>query len=96
MVEASAFGGGPHDQDRDSDWERLRLTGRAPGEAFQRVRIVEHVRGTKWKAEWIDPNPGLVHYVESSALIVRWKDQKAFLKEEENDVRPGSTTREVG
>src|SRR5213593_4471587 len=38
---------------------------RRPGEPIQRVRIVEHVRGNKWKAEWIEPNPGLADYVES-------------------------------
>ena len=52
---------------------------------FQRVRILEYIRGKKWKAEWIDPNPGLIDYVESQHLIVRWKDHKAFLREEEND-----------
>jgi hypothetical protein len=57
---------------------------RAP---LQRVRIVEHVRGTKWKAEWIDPNPGLRDYVDSSWLITRWADQKAFLREEANAER---------
>jgi hypothetical protein len=36
---------------------------RVPGAPFQRVRVIEHIRGNKWKAEWIDPNPGLVHYV---------------------------------
>jgi len=55
---------------------------RVPGTPFQRVRIIEHIRGNKWKAEWIDPNPGLVHYVESGQLIVSWKEHKAFLREE--------------
>lgn len=57
---------------------------RVPGIAFQRVRIIEHIRGNKWKAEWIEPNPGLVHYVESGQLIVPWKNHKAFLKDERN------------
>jgi hypothetical protein len=51
------------------------------------VRIVEHIRGNKWKAQWIDPNPGLIHYVESSQLIVAWKEHKAFLREEEDAAR---------
>jgi len=55
---------------------------RIPGAPFQRIRIIEHIRGNKWKAEWIDPNPGLVHYVESGQLICRWKEHKAFLMEE--------------
>jgi hypothetical protein len=56
---------------------------RTVGGPFQRVRIVEHIRKNKWKAKWIEPNPGLVDYVESGQLIVPWKERKAFLKEEE-------------
>ena len=32
----------------------------------------------------MDPNPGLVDYVESGQLVVPWKERRAFLKEEEN------------
>ncbi len=39
---------------------------RASSSPFQRVRVLQHVRGTKWKAEWIEPNLGLVDYVESA------------------------------
>ncbi len=60
---------------------------RTLGTPFQRVRIIEHVRGNKWKAKWIDPNSGLVDYVESGQLIVPWKEHKAFLKDEENAER---------
>lgn len=60
---------------------------RAPGTPFQRVRILEHIRGNRWKAEWIEPNPGLVHYVESGQLTVPWKEHKAFLKDESNAER---------
>ncbi len=60
---------------------------RAPGTPFQRVRIIEHIRGNKLKAEWVEPNPGLVHYVESGQLIVPWKEHKAFLRDEENEER---------
>ena len=56
----------------------------APGIPFQRVRIIQHARGSKWRVEWIDPSPGLVDYADSGQLIVRWKDHKAFLKEESN------------
>jgi hypothetical protein len=56
----------------------------APGTPFQRVRIIQHVRGSKWRVEWIAPSPGLVDYVDSDQLIVRWKDHRAFLKEEAN------------
>jgi hypothetical protein len=47
----------------------------------------EHVRGLKWKAEWIDPNPGLIHFVDSGHLVVPWKEHKAFLKEEADEQR---------
>lgn len=58
---------------------------RTQGTPLQRVRIIEHVRSNKWKAKWIDPNPGLVDYVESGQLIVPWKEHKAFLKEKANE-----------
>lgn len=60
---------------------------RVPRSELQRVRIIGHVRGNKWKAEWIEPNPGLVHYVESGQLVATWKEHKAFLKEEDNELR---------
>src|SRR5947208_2740159 len=60
---------------------------RTPGTALQHIRILQHVRGSKWRAEWIDPNPGLVDYVESKNLIVRWKERKAFLRDEEAEKR---------
>jgi hypothetical protein len=55
---------------------------RAPGTVVQRVRVLEHIRGNRWKAEWIDPNPGLVHFVESGHIISTWGDLRGFLKEE--------------
>jgi hypothetical protein len=60
---------------------------RRPGEPFQRVKAIAHVRGNKWKAEWIDPNPGLIDYVESGQLVALWKDARHLLKEEENAER---------
>jgi hypothetical protein len=56
---------------------------RNPQAPLQRVKIIQHMRGKKWKVEWIDPNPGLVDYIESKNLIVRWKDRKAFLQDED-------------
>ena len=47
---------------------------RTPGTPSQRVRIIEHVRGNKWKPEWIDPNPGLIHYVE----FLRYRSLSSF------------------
>lgn len=60
---------------------------RAAGAPFQRIRIIQHIRGNKWRAEWIEPNPGLVDYVESGQLIVSWKEHKPFLKDEQNAER---------
>lgn len=54
---------------------------------LERIRIVQPVRGNKWKAEWIDPNPGLVDYVDGRALVVRWAESEAFLADEQSDRR---------
>lgn len=32
---------------------------RGPGVPLQRVKVIEHVRGNKWKVERAEPNPGL-------------------------------------
>lgn len=50
---------------------------------LEHVKVLEHIRGSKWKVEWIDPNPGLVHYAESVQLVCLWKDRRVFLDEEE-------------
>ena len=55
---------------------------RSSGTPLERVRVIEHVRRNKWKVQWIDPNPGLVDYVETKQLMVQWKDRKAFLQED--------------
>ena len=60
---------------------------RGAGAPFQRVRVMEHVRRNKWKVQWIEPNRGLIDYVESGQLIVQWNERKAFLKQEENEAR---------
>src|SRR6476620_9368363 len=62
----------------------------------QRVRVLEHIRGNRWKAEWIDPNPGLVYYVESGHLLTPWKQLKAFLREEEDATRLRGHNEQVG
>lgn len=55
---------------------------RIPGTPLQRVKILEYIRGNKWKAKWIDPNPGLIDYIESGQLIVPWREHKRFLRDE--------------
>src|SRR5690348_5699607 len=57
------------------------------GSQLERVRVIAHIRGNKWKVEWIEPNPGLVHYAESGQLICVWKDRRAVLDEEERHQR---------
>jgi hypothetical protein len=59
---------------------------RVPRAKLERVRVLERVRKTKWKAEWIEPNPGLVHYVDSRQLVSTWKDHKSFLKLEDQEL----------
>ena len=48
---------------------------RGPGVPLQRVKTIEHIRRNKWRAEWIEPNPGLVDYVESGQLVALWKGE---------------------
>lgn len=50
---------------------------------LQRIKILQHIRGKKWKAEWIEPNPGLIDYVESQMLVISWKERKAYFRDEE-------------
>ena len=57
--------------------------GKGADAPLQRVKIIQHVRGKKWKAEWIDPNPGLVEYVETRHILVLWKERKAYFRDEE-------------
>lgn len=57
------------------------------GQPFQRVKILAYIRRGKWKAEWIEPNAGLVDFVESQNLVVPWRELKAFLREEADQVR---------
>jgi len=58
--------------------------------------LIEHIRKNKWKAKWIEPNPGLIDYIESGQLIVPWKERKAFLKEQESAERLRNRNRALG
>jgi hypothetical protein len=49
--------------------------------------VLEHVRGTRWKVEWLDPNPGLVDYASSASIVVLWRQRRAFLRDEERSAR---------
>jgi hypothetical protein len=41
---------------------------RVAGFPFQRVKVLAHIRLNKWRAKWIQPNPGLIDYVESAHI----------------------------
>ena len=56
----------------------------AVGVEFQHVKMLENVRGSRWRAEWIDPNPGLIEYISSKNVIVEWAQRKAFLRDEQH------------
>jgi hypothetical protein len=64
--------------------EYLLRESRRPDAAEHHVRVLEHVRGNKWKAKWIEPNAGLIDYVESKSLLVHWKHRKDFVKDEQS------------
>jgi len=50
--------------------------------APHRIKLLKHVRMRKWQAKWIKPNAGLIDYVSTEQILVPWKEQTAFLKEE--------------
>jgi len=55
---------------------------RVSGTPLTKIKLLEHVRGNKWKAKWIDTHPGLVDYVTTAQILVPWKEHKQFLQEE--------------
>jgi hypothetical protein len=55
---------------------------RIVGSPLHRLKVLKHIRGRKWQAKWMMPNPGLIDYVSTDQIIVPWKEQAAFLKEE--------------
>src|ERR1700731_2040284 len=57
---------------------------RVPGTPLARIKLIQHVRGNKWKAKWIDTHPGLVDYVTTKQILVSWKEHKQFLQEEKD------------
>jgi hypothetical protein len=54
--------------------------GKSPDASLQRVKIIQHVRGKKWKAEWIDPNPGLIDYGDPGRCGLRCIDNPNCLR----------------
>jgi len=63
---------------------------------FQHIKILQHIRHNKWKAQWIDPNPGLVDYLESAQILVPWKERKPFLLDGEDAAHLACINKEHG
>lgn len=57
----------------------LRERGR---QGLQHVRVLGLVRSGRWRAEWVDPNPGLVDFVRSRDLLVGWDGVEDLLRDE--------------
>ena len=57
-------------------FSRIALTGNSfPARAcYSSIRAEQ-----KWRAEWIDPSPGLIDYVDSGQLIVPWKEHGVLM-----------------
>jgi hypothetical protein len=66
----------------------------AAGLLLERVKVIERVRGGKWKVEWLDPNPGLTDYVKSASIVVPWAKRRALLRDEDSDARLVACSRE--
>ncbi len=58
-----------------------------PGVPLQRVKVLELVRSSRWRVEWIEPNPGLVDFVLSPSIVVPWEQRASFLRDEESHER---------
>jgi hypothetical protein len=54
---------------------------RVVNDRLQRIRLIEPMRGG-WKAEWIEPNPGLVGYAASKQIVAQWEDHEDYLRDE--------------
>jgi hypothetical protein len=63
---------------------------------FHRIHLIEHVRRNRWKAKWIDPNAGLVDFVTTTQIVVPWREQKIYLKEEADRERLVEHNRQHG
>lgn len=55
-------------------------TSQSPDSPLQHIRLIERVRG-RWKAEWIDPNPGRIGYAISKQIVTRWEEHEDFQRD---------------
>jgi len=53
---------------------------KSPDSPLQHIRLIERVRA-RWKAEWIDPNPGRIGYATSKQIVVRWEEHEDFQRD---------------
>lgn len=51
------------------EWEYAFREKRSATCPSQCIRLIEHIRGNKWKANWIDPNLGLIDYITTAQII---------------------------
>jgi hypothetical protein len=57
---------------------------RVSGSPLARIKLIQHVRGKRWKVKWIDTHPGLTDYVTTDQLLAPWREHKQFLQEEKD------------
>ena len=55
-------------------------TSQSPDSPLQHIRLIERV-GVRWKAEWIDPNPGRVGYATARQIVARWEEHEDFQRD---------------
>jgi hypothetical protein len=71
------------------------IRGRPDGD-LQRIIIIEPVRGGKWRAGWIEPNPGLRRLREVVRHLRRVIQRRAFLRDERNALKPADSVERSG
>lgn len=62
---------------------------------LQRIRLLAWARG-KWKAEWVDPNPGLIDCAAPKQIVATWEDRESFLLDEASWARLMEYNRSLG
>jgi len=65
------------------------------GVPLEHVRVIEHIRGNKWKTAWIEPNPWLVHYAASWFACGRTEKRFFERKRTARGSSNGTRTKEI-
>jgi hypothetical protein len=50
------------------------------GVPLEHVRVIEHIRGNKWKTAWIEPNPGLFITLNPASWFACGRTEKRFFE----------------